>query len=161
QVFLREFALDALNRPQATGKLLASSDGSMANWGDVKFQAATKLGLKLVDSDVNDGPVIAADPYGNFPPGPKGLPQYVTATGTVEGDLAAPVAAPANVFHLNTAFLNDIAHSAAPTAGGPDADLTAGLQLDPPVPAGTYDNELLDLHVIAGDGRANENIGLT
>ncbi len=25
----------------------------------------------------------------------------------------------------------------------------------------TYDNELLDAHYIAGDGRANENIGLT
>ena len=27
--------------------------------------------------------------------------------------------------------------------------------------AGTYDNELLDAHYIAGDGRVNENIGLT
>ena len=26
---------------------------------------------------------------------------------------------------------------------------------------GTYDNELLDAHYIAGDGRVNENIGLT
>ena len=30
-----------------------------------------------------------------------------------------------------------------------------------PRTAGTYDNELLDAHYIAGDGRANENIGLT
>src|SRR5215468_6163213 len=30
-----------------------------------------------------------------------------------------------------------------------------------PQPAGTYDNELLDAHYIAGDGRVNENIGLT
>ena len=29
------------------------------------------------------------------------------------------------------------------------------------VAAGTYDNELLDAHYIAGDGRVNENIGLT
>ena len=28
-------------------------------------------------------------------------------------------------------------------------------------PAGTYDDELLDAHYIAGDGRVNENIGLT
>ena len=27
--------------------------------------------------------------------------------------------------------------------------------------AGTYDNELLDAHFIAGDGRVNENIALT
>jgi Ca2+-binding RTX toxin-like protein len=133
----------------------------MANWGDVKAQAATKLGLKLVDFDVSDIPMLAADPYGNFIPGAHGLPQYVTSTGLVEGNLDAPVAAPADVLHLSTAFLNDIAHSAAPTAGGPDADLTAGLSLATPVPAGTYDDELLALHVIAGDGRANENIGLT
>src|SRR2546425_12171625 len=30
-----------------------------------------------------------------------------------------------------------------------------------PQPFGTYDNELLDAHYIAGDGRVNENIGLT
>ena len=29
------------------------------------------------------------------------------------------------------------------------------------MPAGSYDNELLDLHYICGDGRCNENIGLT
>ena len=28
-------------------------------------------------------------------------------------------------------------------------------------PAGTYDDELLDAHYITGDGRGNENIGLT
>ena len=30
----------------------------------------------------------------------------------------------------------------------------------PPAP-GFYDNELLDAHYMAGDGRVNENIGLT
>jgi hypothetical protein len=28
-------------------------------------------------------------------------------------------------------------------------------------PAGTYDDEMLNAHFIAGDGRVNENIGLT
>ena len=161
QVFLREYVMDVNNHPQSTGRLLGSGDGSMANWGDVKFQTAKKLGLQLVDNDVNNIPMIAADPYGNFIPGANGLPQYVTLTGLVEGNLLTPVPAPANVRRIDTAFLNDIAHSAAPTAGGPDADLAAGLSMDTPAPAGTYDNELLDLHVIAGDGRANENIGLT
>src|SRR5206468_6149295 len=51
-----------------------------------------------------------------------------------------------------------IAHSAVPTPGLlPDADTVAG----GPVAAGFYDNELLDAHYIAGDGRVNENIGLT
>src|SRR4051794_12918871 len=162
QVFLREYKMDANNHPQSTGRLLDSADHSMANWGDVKREAATKLGLQLVDNDVNNIPMIAADPYGNFIPGANGLPQYALNDGTLlEGNLAAPVAAPPNVRRIETAFLNDIAHSAAPTPGGPDADHVAGKQLDTPSPAGTYDDELLDLHVIAGDGRANENIGLT
>ena len=164
QVFLREYVLDGFGHPQSTGKLLGHTDGSMANWGDVKAQAASVLGLQLIDTDVNNIPMIAADPYGNFVPGPNGLPQYVTATGLIEGNLSSPVPAPSDVRHIDTAFLNDIAHSAAPK-GVPDADLLAGTSLTPADCTGVtvpcYDNELLDLHVIAGDGRANENIGLT
>ena len=37
------------------------------------------------------------------------------------------------------------------------ADLMAGVAPE----AGTYDNELLDSHYITGDGRGNENVGLT
>ena len=40
------------------------------------------LGLQLVDTDVANIPMLAADPYGNFIPGPNGLPQYVTAAGS-------------------------------------------------------------------------------
>ncbi len=253
QVFTREY-LGTPGGPAATGKFLSSADGGLPTWAMIKDQAATLLGLQLIDTDVGNIPMIASDPYGNFIPGPlRGLPQYVTATGMVEGDTAAPVAAPANVTRINTAFLNDIAHSAAPTPGGPDfvpeapgpdgillddpstfaggdesADNTpavpadpgpdgifgtdcetatpspecaddtpavaegpgpdgilvdnpattvggdesadnipahddgvAGGSLDTPVPAGTYDDELLDQHFICGDGRCNENIALT
>ncbi len=115
QVYLREYVLDGSNHPRSTGKLLSSPDGSMASWATVKSETAEKLGLQLVDRDVNDVPLVAADPYGNYLPGPaRGLPQWVTATGLVEGNLAAPVAAPANVRHVGAAFLNDIAHSAVP-----------------------------------------------
>ena len=165
QIFLREYVADALGRPQSTGKLLGNADGSMATWADVKTQTANLLGLKLVDTDVGNIPMIAADPYGNYLPGPHGLPQYVTQSGLVEGNLANPVPVPVTALHINTAFLNDIAHPAAPN-GVPDPDTTAGTSLDLNANCGTgpspcYDNELLDLHVIAGDGRANENIGLT
>src|SRR3954470_5603887 len=252
QFFLREYDSVA-NKPVATGKFLSSSDGGLATWAMIKDQAAALFGMQLVDNDVNDIPMIAADVYGNFIPGPNGLPQYVTPTGLVEGNLASPVAAPANVKRIGTAFLNDIAHSAVPTAGGPDFvpedpgpdgimlddpttavggdesadntpavpadagadgvfgtdcdtatpspecaddtpaipegagadlillddpntfaggdesadnvaahdDLVAGGSLDTPVPAGTYDDELLDLHFICGDGRCNENIALS
>ena len=126
----------------------------------IKEQAALKLGMLLVDTDVNDIPMIASDPYGNFLPGPAGLPQYVTASGLVEGNLAAPVAAPVDVARIGTTFLNDIAHSAGPGAVGTPktvyADFIAGGSLDP-VATGEYDNELLDLHFICGDGRGRRS----
>jgi Ca2+-binding RTX toxin-like protein len=169
QVFTREYVLNAGGRPVATGKFLEQADGGLPTWAMVKRQAADKLGLLLVDADAGNIPMIAADQYGNFIPGPaRGLPQYVTTVNGVItlvegnlGNLATPVAAPANVERIDTAFLNDIAHSAAPTAGGPDADDVAGGSLDTPQPPGTYDNELLDLHFICGDGRCNENIALS
>src|SRR6185436_6983622 len=71
------------------------------------------------------------------------------------------VAVPANAFRTGHAFLNDIAHSAVPDVGlVPDPDTVAGKSLDIP-PPGTYDDELLGLHFITGDGRGNENIALT
>src|SRR4051812_9739688 len=162
QVFTREYVDNTAGRPVSTGKFLSSADGGLPTWAMVRAQAATVLGLKLVDTDVNNIPMIAADPYGKFIPGPvRGLPQYVTATGLVEGDRAGgglPV--PANARRIDTAFLNDIAHSAVPTAT-PDTDTVAGGSLDTTVPAGSYDNELLDIHFICGDGRCNENIALT
>ena len=41
----------------------------MATWAAVKKQAAEKLGLKLVDRDMTNIPMLATDPYGNFLPG--------------------------------------------------------------------------------------------
>ncbi len=170
QVFLREYEMRA-SRPFSTGLMLASTDGGMATWAQVKTQALNMLGLRLVDMDVHNIPKIAADPYGKFIPGPlRGLPQYETATGLVEGNLDVPVMIPANAIRIDTAFLNDIAHSANPrpapgtTTVAPDTDEVAGNSLDTPICpefiTGCYDNELLDLHIIAGDGRANENIAL-
>ena len=188
QAFLREYELDAANHPKDTGRLLggpsvanglATNDlraGGMSTWESTKNQAAQVLGLRLRDVDVLDIPMLATDAYGNFVPGPaRGLPQWVTATGTVEGNLAAPVAPPANVLHFQTPFLTDIAHDADPGSVGPctstgpaspsgckdpDADTTAGTQLDGQAP-NTYDDELLDSHFTAGDGRVNENIALS
>ena len=61
-------------------------------------------------------------------------------------------------------FLADIAHSASPFSSqtglalAADADTVAGV--DDHL-AGTYDDELLGEHFMAGDGRVNENIALT
>ena len=86
---------------------------------------------------------------------------------------------PANVVHFDTPFLTDIAHNADPSAkfdtNGdhipdtlPTPDTTAqDGGVDKPSadfatqPAGTYDDELLDAHFACGDGRCNENIGLS
>src|SRR4051794_798319 len=171
QVFLREYVNNSVGKPVTTGKFLSSADGDgMANWGQIKAQAADLLGLQLVDANVNNIPLLASDPYGNFIPGDNGYPQYVTSSGLVEGDPSANggagVPVPADATFTDTAFLNDIAHAAVPTTSAgapkaPDSDTTAGGSLDTTSPAGSYDNELLDLHFICGDGRCNENIALT
>jgi len=171
QVFLREYAMNTGGRPVSTGRLLGSADGGMATWKLVKEQAATKLGLQLADRDVLNIPMLAVDPYGKFIPGPaRGLPQYVTDSGLVEGNLANPVPVPANAKRVascptgvscNEGFLVDIAHNAEPKPGlVPDADSVASADFASQ-PAGTYDDEMLDAHFCAGDGRVNENIGLT
>jgi Animal haem peroxidase/Fibronectin type III domain/RTX calcium-binding nonapeptide repeat (4 copies) len=174
QVFTREYVSDGLGHPVSTGRFLGglpagqtyagSPDGTdgISSWASTKKQAAELLGLQLLDKDVFDIPMLETDPYGDFIPGPaRGLPQYVTATGLVEGDLTAPVPAPGNVRHFDTPFLTDIAHNAEPKPGlTPDADLTASADFAAQ-PAGTYDNEMLDAHFTCGDGRCNENIALS
>ncbi|WP_292294472.1 peroxidase family protein [Marivita sp.] len=188
QVFLREYDFDANGNPVSNGFLLHGQTGGMSTWGDVKAQAATKLGIQLNDSDVLDGPLLATDPYGNFIPGPNGLPQLVVPNpdyvegGTepqhihVEGNLTDPVDA-SQALRNGHAFLEDISHSAFPKGMidhdrnpmtpeievAPDADTDTGNAIMPNMFGmnETYDNELLDRHFIAGDGRGNENFGLT
>ncbi|OXR31000.1 heme peroxidase [Pseudomonas jessenii] len=177
QVFLRAYELDAAGKPVATGKLITNRDlgadglfgtaddveiGGMATWKVVKAQARDMLGIDLDDLDVLDLPLLATDAYGNFIRGANGFAQIVTTTGLVEGNPLAPIDASLAI-RTGHQFLIDIAHNASPVdsqTGAPltaDADLVAG----GPVAAGSYDNELLDAHYIAGDGRVNENIGLT
>ncbi len=186
QVFLREYANNTAGKPVSTGRLLGglpagqtyfnSPDGTegIGTWAAVKLQAATLLGLQLVDADVTNIPMIAADPYGKFIPGPaRGLPQYVTASGLVEGNTASPVPVPADVLHFDTPFLTDIAHNADPSPQdtdhnpatppvppAPDADNTPSADFAGQTP-GTYDDEMLNAHFACGDGRCNENIALS
>ncbi|AJQ47881.1 peroxidase family protein [Pseudomonas putida] len=155
-----------------------SGNGGMATWAVVKAQARDLLGINLTDADVHSVPLLATDAYGNFLRGPNGMPQVVMrvnngadgiaddATQLVEGNRAAPISL-ANAVSTGHGFLDDIAHNAAPVVVGgvlqADADTAIG-NAQPVGPGGnnlTYDNELLDAHYIAGDGRVNENIGLT
>jgi Ca2+-binding RTX toxin-like protein len=191
QVFLRDYIVGSDGLLHSSGKLLMGSgadgvigtgdDHGMATWGDVK-QNALKLGIVLTDYDVGDVPLLATDKYGNFIPGPNGFAQVVVRTGNgadgiagtsddthilVEGtaaglDLTNVAALGGVVERTGHAFINDMAHTASPFSSSgallqADPDSVAG-GMPPP---GTYDNELLDAHYIAGDGRANENIALT
>jgi beta-lactam-binding protein with PASTA domain/Ca2+-binding RTX toxin-like protein len=195
QVFLRQYVMIG-GRPLPDGKML---DGdhcaprgtgflgdeicNIGNWGKVKSEARTKLGIQLVDRDVLNVPLIATDPYGHFKPGAHGFPQMVRPGPTpqtpilVEGDPTANgglgVLVPADAFRTSHAFLNDIAHNAVPDPATLTPDTPAQDALQGPggicdfrqtpscQPAGTYDNELLDAHFVTGDGRGNENIALS
>jgi len=83
----------------------------------------------------------------------------------------------AGAVRIGHAFLDDIADAAAPTTydhdGNPaTAKISAAADADTVITEGdqprnsqgqktTYDNELLAAHYVTGDGRGNENIGLT
>ncbi|WP_449433563.1 peroxidase family protein [Pseudomonas putida] len=170
----------------ADGKFGTADDGNgenggMATWAVVKAQARDILGINLTDADVHSVPLLATDAYGNFIRGPGGMPQVVMrvsngadgiagtaddVTQLVEGNRAAPISL-ANAVSAGHGFLDDIAHNAEPVVLGGvlQADGDSDIGNAQTVGSGgnnqTYDNELLDAHYIAGDGRANENIGLT
>ncbi|MBV1796395.1 peroxidase family protein [Siccirubricoccus sp. G192] len=181
QVFMREYILGPEGKPIATGNLLEGSKGGLATWADIKEQAREVLGIELTDLDIGNIPLIVADAYGNFIPGANGYPQLVTGLGPdnlfgtaddvlTEGNPSSPVDPSAlGAFRTGHAFLDDIAHNAVPVTKGDgtlaaDADSEAGNAGLPTDLFGNklaYDNELLDAHYITGDGRGNENIGLT
>lgn len=165
QVFLREFVLAdhdgnaaTPDAPVETGKLIEGEQGGMATWNDVKRQAREVFGIALGGPavvevgelggdypDVTNVPMLATDLYGNFLPGENGFPVLVeVGGGLVEGDITDPIPT-TNAERTNHAFLDDIAHGASLDP----RDLTA------------YDNVLLGEHFVAGDGRVNENVGLT
>src|SRR5262245_9426607 len=175
----------------ADGQFFTGDDvltGGMATWAVVKAQANKVLGINLTDADFNNVPLLATDEYGNFIPGAHGLPQVVMITagadltfgtaddGTtlVEGNLATPIDL-THAARTGHQFLIDVAHNAVPVfvdadnnpatppVLAPDADnITGNAQLTDAFGNNlTYDDELLNAHYIAGDGRANENIGLT
>src|SRR5262245_12120207 len=162
---------------------------TLATWADVKANAL-KLGIVLDDHDVGNVPLLATDAFGNLILGPNGLAQIVVditqvdaggithhtqhlLEGTAAGISRTAPPVPADIdatlgtvtaeatLRIGHAFINDMAAEAAPfdAFGKPlvaDSDSALGLS-----EAGTYDNELLNQHFVAGDGRANENIGLT
>ncbi len=189
QVFLREYALDGNGRPVATGHLLDGPGGnSLPSWADVKAQALM-LGIQLEDRDVLNLPLLRTDAYGKFIPNAEGYAQVIIGLGVdgipntaddivASGTPGSPIST-FGVAALRTghAFLDDIAHNAVPQFVDPDrnpftnnsvwqtadtdTDTGNAIALNEFGVRLTYDNELLERHYITGDGRGNENVGLT
>src|SRR5215813_11693797 len=173
----------------STGKMLThvNKDGSvhLPDWADIKANALTALGIHLSDPDVASVPLVLADQYGNVVRGPNGYAQVVyqvlatdntthvttvVAERIIEGTsqgididhiaIPADIVGPANAtlstqyVGAGVAFINDMARDANPY------DDFGHLRVDA---AGNplWNAALLDAHFIAGDGRVNENIGLT
>ena len=173
QVFLREYDM-SVDGAVATGHLLEGQAGGLTTWADVKAQALEMLGIKLTDKDIGNVPVVLVDPYGKFIAGENGYAQLMVGLnpdgtaiyieGTAEGIDPSAVGA----FRTGIAFLDDIAHLAVPKEdvdGNLLADADSAVGYDGAFDARggniQYDNEMLDRHFITGDGRGNENIGLT
>ena len=198
-VFLREYDADGL----ITGNLVSGVDGGMATWADIKTNAKL-IGITLKDLDVLDIPEVrflsnVAGGSDFLVNGQAWLVARDLTTGAVfyvqNSDLsvnqtiwnaAGTVSNAANSNNNSTvlanlrlqtighAFLDDIAHTAAPVSSR-GALLTADSDSvindlnnngvidggETALPTGKFDNELLDKHFVAGDGRSNENIGLT
>ena len=192
QVFLREYVRVDTNDDNvadttvATGRLIdgstasGSTNGAPGNWAEVKAQALEMLGIELSDFDIHNVPLLVTDQYGKFIPGENGYAQMVLATGTivngvfVNDTVSGTAAGISTAGSLGTghAFLNDIAHHAAPgrwDSNGDgrvtNADALQTADIDPGTTddglANTYDDEMLNSHFITGDGRGNENIALT
>ena len=179
QVFLREYELNSDGKPVSTGLLLEGSQpNTLATWKDIKDQAHEMLGIELTDADVGMVPLLRTDPYGNFIPDPvTGYAQVIVGIGAdgipntaddivISGTPDAP-ASLVNAVRLPNAFLDDIAHAAVPVLvdgvlqQDDDTDLGYSGGFNDRGQQTSYDNELLDAHFITGDGRGNENIGLT
>ncbi|MFZ4718849.1 MAG: peroxidase family protein [Ilumatobacteraceae bacterium] len=175
QVFLREYVLGVDGKPVATGRLIEGPGGGMGTWDPIKAQARNILGIELTDTDVFNVPLVLTDPYGNFIPGVNGFPQLVLDNELLREGVLPQGAVTTGVSTVGTAktghaFLDDIAHHATPgtwnhdnnpaTPRVPQTPDTDPGTTDDGLP-GTYDDEMLGAHFIAGDGRVNENIGLT
>jgi hypothetical protein len=159
QVFLREYEL-VDGKPVGTGRMLTGVGDGMATWKRVKEQARDVLGIALTDREALDVPTVLTDQYGRFARGANGLPQLVLADGTTRpADLTTP-ASTEGAKPTGHAFLDDIAHTAVPS-GTKTADTDSDINSLQAAPSRTtYDDEMLDAHFVAGDGRVNENIGL-
>jgi Ca2+-binding RTX toxin-like protein len=144
---IREY--DASGRPTGrvvTGNTTALTDGNpsndgdakgLATWADIKTNAA-RIGVLLTDADIHNAPMLRVDPVGKLMYAPNSGELYTTAQ-ILNYD-------PYNQ-DPNDPFVRDASGNVLRTGQDMLIDFNPG--------------QLLDSHIITGDGRANENIGLT
>jgi Ca2+-binding RTX toxin-like protein len=158
---IREY--DANGNP--TGRVVAgntidgpSASSGLATWADVEANAL-RIGVDLSDDpshftnpDVNDAPVLRTDPVGKLMFTPTDLdwattdPWYKQILIDNPGfDTSTPFSY--GLQSANDPFARDSAGSVLRTGQDMLIDFNPG--------------QSLDSHIITGDGRANENIGLT
>ena len=174
QVFLRQYALTR-RTAQGDRQLIEGANGGMANWGELKALRQHDARHPADRPRCRQGAAAAHRPYGNFIPGANGFPQVITGIGAdgipntaddivIEGD-PAPMAARAISIdigdpHDQRRSLPTSRTMPCPTALA-DGDIEIGLDnRGATTPASTTMNCSI-AHFIAGDGRVNENIGLT
>lgn len=184
--FIREYQV-VNERFEITGRLLSGgedkdNDGrpdGMATWKST-VQNANVVNIILHDKDVADIPLVRLTAEGV--PFMDAAGMWLVAREKVSGDIYfiqdSLVAANTRALHLQAdgstleitgaefeairpqlllqttghAFLNDIAHGVLRTVDPSTGDLLA---------SSTEARILLDAHLISGDGRTNENVGLT
>jgi len=180
-VFLKAYNADGTT----TGKLLThdpvldpTSLSTLATWADIKANALTKLGLTLHDYNVGDVPLVEVDPSVTGAKNLRfvaldvvsGTKVYLTDTAdsrlqtTVDNSTTPPTSTlPTLVLaKAGVSFLDDISPYAGNVGGlnvdHPDAPNTA---VGIPGDQGKTQLYWLNHHFVSGDGRANENIGLS
>ncbi len=163
QAFLRDYITGADGLLHSTGQMLSGTglNTKEPTWADIKANAL-KFGILLTDADVGNVPLLATDAFGNLQLAANGFAQVVVAhaggttvlvagmAGGLDLTNTLPLEAGEKVVRTGHAFINDMAAGAKPAV-----DATGH------VIATSYNPALLNSHFVAGDGRINENIGLT
>lgn len=149
-IFMREYNKDG----KLTGRLLTDQQQSIPRWIDLKNNAK-RIGLILHDRDVLSVPLVEIIPQGQVNAGRfafvvldkvSGQKSYVFDTAVITSNQVLASA--------GSAFLIDLARDwkGNPQPTGVDSFYANGDLKDP---------SRLNQHAVGGDGRLNENIGLT
>ena len=174
QVFLREYSRRRGRKPVVHRADADRPRRRPGHLGRRQDPGGAELGIVLTDPDIFNVPLLATDQYGTFERGAAGepavrdgdrsrrdhpaapgcpCPPTPCGPGTRSSTTSRTTRCPSPRSRPGT----DAARGAC-TDGRHDTSITGATGVQA---AGTYDDEMLDAHFVAGDGRINENIGLT